>query len=52
MSFQIRTLWAAAQYLDMYYPEELVIVLPEYSKNTAVFNQLITQLLFCKPSTR
>lgn len=52
MSFQIRILWATAQYPDIYYTEKLVTVLPEYVKNTAVFNQLIMQLLFCKPSTR
>lgn len=31
---------------------KFVIVLPEYAMNTAVFNQLIMQLLFCKLSIR
>lgn len=52
MPFQIRILWAATQCQDMYYIGKFVIVLPEYAMNTAVFNQLIMQLLFCKLSIR
>lgn len=34
---------------NIYYIGELLIFLPEYTMNTAVFHQLIMQLLFCKP---
>lgn len=44
--FQIRILWAAAEHQGVYYTGKLAIVLPEYAMNTAVFNQLIMQLLF------
>lgn len=52
MSFQIRISWSATQHRDVYYIGELVIVPSEYAMNTAMFNQLIMQLQFCKASTR
>lgn len=45
-------LWATTVHQVIFYTGNLITLLLEYVVNTAVFTQLIIQLLLCKPSTR